>query len=203
MSERVLKIIPTDQDYVPSAEQQAKAIAVLREMVPYGAIEAKVYEDLDFIDQGQDCEAVLCSSCGNRVAVDPFSGTDFAQDWYGNLAEAIAARTTSVRKFKTTMPCCGASVSLTSLKFDMPAGIARFELCATDPEIETDIKGGASTSIRNWGSSVFRRLRATFHGRKHNALAKRRMQATTLSAEQLNHLEAVLGCKLTQIEARY
>jgi hypothetical protein len=29
------------------------------------------------------------------------------------------------------------------------------------------------------------------------------MQATTLSAEQLNKLEAVLGCKLTQIEARY
>jgi hypothetical protein len=198
MSERVLKIIPTDQDYVPSAEQQAKAMAVLREMVPFGEIEAKVYDDLEFIDQGQYCEAVLCSTCGKRVAVDPFSGTDLAQDWYHNLTEAIAARTTRVREFKTTMPCCSASVSLTSLKFDMPAGIARFELCATDPEFETDIK-----AIRNWGSSVFRRLRATFHGRKHNALAERRMQATTLSAEQLNNLEAVLGCKLTQIEARY
>ena len=138
-------------------------------MVPFGEIEAKVFGDLEFIDQGQHCEAVLCSSCGNRVAVDPFSGTELAQDWYGNLVEAIAARATPVREFKTTMPCCGASVSLTSLQFDMPAGIARFELCATDPEIETDKRGGT----------------------------------TTLTAEQLNKLEAVLGCKLTQIEASY
>lgn len=85
----------------------------------------------------------------------------------------------------------------------MPAGIACFELCATDPEIETNVTGGTSTSIRNWCSSVCRRLRATFLGRKRDALSERRMQATTLSAEQLNKLEAVLGCKLTQIEARY
>jgi hypothetical protein len=169
MSESVLKIIPTDQEYVPNAAQQAKAIVVLREMVPFGEIKAKVYDDLEFIDQGQHCEAVLCSSCGNRVAVDPFIGTELAQEWYGNLVDAIVARATPVREFKTTMPCCGASVSLTSLQFDMPAGIARFQLSATAPYIETDKRGGT----------------------------------TTLTAEQLNNLEAVLGCKLTQIEARY
>src|SRR5262245_27696852 len=145
MSVRVLKIIPTDQDYVPTAEQQAEAASVFREMVPYGEIEATVYEDLEFIDQGQYGEAVLCSSCGNRVAVTPFEGTDLAQDWYRNLVDAIVARATPILEFKTTMPCCGASVSLTSLQFYMPAGIARFELCATDPYIESDIRGGATT----------------------------------------------------------
>ena len=169
MSERVLKIIPADQDYVPSAEQQARAVAVLREMVPFGEIETKVYDDLEFIDQGQYCEAVLCPSCGNRVNVTPFGGTELAQDWYRKLDEAITDRTTPILEFKTTMPCCGASVSLISLQFDMPAGIARFELFATDPYIESDVKGGV----------------------------------TTLSAEQLNKLEAAVGCKLKQIEARY
>ena len=169
MSESVLKIIPTDQDYVPSTEQQAHAVAVFRAMVPYGAIEAKVYDDLEFIDQGQYCEAVVCSSCSTRVAVTPFGGADLALDWYHDFVAAIVARTTPILEFETTMPCCGASVSLTSLRFDMPAGIARFELCATDPHIEGDVKGGA----------------------------------TTLSAEQLDKLEAVLGCKLKQIEARY
>ena len=169
MSERVLKIIPTDQDYVPSAEQQAKAVVVLREMVPYGEFETRVYEDLEFIDQGQYCEFVVCPSCGNRVAVTPFGGTDLAQGWYRALIDAIVDRATPVRQFQTTMPCCGASVALTSLQFDMPAGIARFELCAVDPYIESDVKGGV----------------------------------TILSAEQLNKLEAALGCKLKQIEARY
>src|SRR5215510_8961239 len=145
MSERVLKIIPTDQEYVPTAEQQANALGVFREMVRYGEIEATVYDDLEFIDPGQYGEAVLCSSCGNRINVTPFGGTELAQQWYRNLDEAITARTTPIRQFQTTMPCCGASVSLTSLQFDMPAGIARFELCAVDPDIESDVKGGVTT----------------------------------------------------------
>jgi hypothetical protein len=145
MSEHVLKIIPTDQDYVPSAEQQTQAVAVFREMVPYGAIEARVYDDLEFIDQGQYCEAVICPSCRTRLAVTPFGGTDLAQNWYHDLVEAIVVRTIPILALKTTMPCCGASVSLISLQFDMPAGVARFELCATDPYIESDVKGGVTT----------------------------------------------------------
>src|SRR5262245_46805658 len=169
MSMSVLKIIPADQEYVPSPEQQANAVAVFREIMGDGEIEARVYEDLEFIDAGEYCGYVLCPSCGNRVAINPFEGTDLTQDWYRDLDQAITARTMPIRQFLTTMPCCGASVSLTSLQFDMPAGIARFEICAVDPDIESDVKGGV----------------------------------TTLSAEQLNKLEAALGCQLKQIEARY
>src|SRR5262245_27222130 len=140
MSTSVLKIIPTDQDYVPSAEQQANAVAVFREMAPYGEIEARVHEDLEFIDAGEYCGYVFCPSCANRVAINPFEGTDLAQEWYYNLVEAITART-PLRQIQTTMPCCGASVALTSLQFDMPAGFARFELCATDPDIESSTLG--------------------------------------------------------------
>ena len=163
MSTRVLKIIPADQEYVPSPEQQANAVAVFREIVRDGEIEARVYEDLEFIDAGEYCGYVLCPSCGNRVKINPFEGTDLAQDWYRDLDQAITARTTPIRQFQTTMPCCGASVGLTSLQFDMPAGFARFALCAIDPDIES----------------------------------------STLSVEQLNKLEAALGCKLKQVEARY
>jgi hypothetical protein len=88
---------------------------------------------------------------------------------------------------------------LTSLHFDMPAGIARFQLCATDPDIETEAEAATSTSVRNWQTSIFRRLGAILCGRKRDASPERRL----LAREQLNKLEAVLGCKLTQIEARY
>ena len=60
MSMSVLKIIPADQEYVPSPEQQANALALFREMVRYGEIEATVYEDLEFIDAGKYCGYVLC-----------------------------------------------------------------------------------------------------------------------------------------------
>jgi hypothetical protein len=91
MSETVLKIIPIDQDYVPNPAQQANALARLRELVPFGMHEARVYDDLTFIDQGEYCEAVLCPSCTGRVAVDPCSGSDLARDWYYGLIEAITA----------------------------------------------------------------------------------------------------------------
>jgi len=133
----VLKIIPADQEYVPSPEQQANAVAVFREIMGDGEIEARVYEDLEFIDAGEYCGYVLCPSCGNRVAIHPFEGTDLAQDWYRDLDQAITARTTPIRQLQTTMPCCSASVALTSLQFDMPVGFARFALCGIDPDIES------------------------------------------------------------------
>jgi hypothetical protein len=161
---RLLKIIPTDQNHVPTPEQQEKALTLLRKMVPFGMHEARVFDDLTFIDQGEYCEAVLCPSCSSRVGVDPFSGSDLAQDWYHALDEAIIAGA-PVRTLKTTMPCCGASVPFTSLRFHLPAGFACFELSVTDPYTEDN--------------------------------------RTVLGAEQLGELESVLGCKLTQIEARY
>ena len=137
MSETVLKIIPTDQDYVPTPEQQEKALVLLRKLVPFGMHEARVYDNLTFIDQGEYCEAILCPSCGVRVAVDPFNGSDLAQDWYHALDEAIVAGA-PVRTLKTVMPCCRASVSLTSLRFVSPAGFACFELSVTDPCTEDE-----------------------------------------------------------------
>lgn len=132
MSETVLKIIPIDQDYVPSPAQQANALARLRELVPFGMHEARVYDDLTFIDQGEYCEAVLCPSCAGRVAVDPCSGSDLARDWYYGLIETITAEAPA-RTCKTTTPCCGTSVSFTTLRFHFPAGFACFELSVTDP----------------------------------------------------------------------
>src|SRR5262249_6606346 len=121
MSTRVLKIIPADQEHVPSPEQQAHAVTVFRQMVRYGEIEATVYADLEFIDEGEYRGYVLSPSCGTRVIFTRFGGTDLAQDWYRSLDQATTARTTPIRQFQTTMPCCGASVPLTSLQFDMPA----------------------------------------------------------------------------------
>src|SRR5262245_66646985 len=101
MSMSVLKIIPADQEYVPSPEQQANAVAVFREIMGDGEIEARVYEDLESIDAGEYCGYVLCPSCGNRIAINPFEGTDLAQDWYSDLDQAITARTVPIRHFQT------------------------------------------------------------------------------------------------------
>jgi hypothetical protein len=62
------------QDYVPSAEARAKAVVLLQEILPDGEMcEAKVYDELRFIDPGANREAVLCPSCGGRFKIDYFS----------------------------------------------------------------------------------------------------------------------------------
>ena len=59
MSERVLKIIPTDREYIPNAGQQAKAVALFREMVRFGEIEARIYDvtTTDSFDIGTEWHA--------------------------------------------------------------------------------------------------------------------------------------------------
>jgi hypothetical protein len=139
LSETVLKIIPTDQDYVPSPETQQKAIALLREMLPDGEMhEARAYNHLCFIDQGQYCEAVLCSSCGRHLPIDPFTENDQGMLWWYGMTDVIAAGT-PVSDFQTTMPCCGARVPLTSLQFHLPAGFARFELIVWNPHAKEGV----------------------------------------------------------------
>jgi hypothetical protein len=137
MSETVLRIFPTDQDYVPTLEQQEKALVLLRRMVPFGMHEARAYEDLSFMDQGDYCETVLCASCSARVAVNSLTGSDVAVRWYSDLIEAIVAGA-PLRTFRTTMLCCGATVPFTSLQFHLPAGFACFELSVTDPCTEDE-----------------------------------------------------------------
>jgi hypothetical protein len=127
VSDDVLSIIPMDQDYIPSAGAQQIAVALLKEMLPEGEMcRAEVYEQLQFIDQGQNCESVLCPSCGKRFPIDPFIEHDPGMVWWYEVTEATSTR--GIEQLQTTMPCCRAQVPFTSLRFDWSAGFARFRL---------------------------------------------------------------------------
>jgi transcription elongation factor Elf1 len=73
-------MIPTDQDYVTSAEQQAK-VAAFRGKWCLGAQSRQCSMGGEFHRPGPIIATLSCSFCGNRVAVDPFSGTDPVQDY--------------------------------------------------------------------------------------------------------------------------
>jgi len=128
VSDYVLSLIPIDQEYVPSSAAREKAAALLQEMLPDGEMcEAKVYDQLHFIDQGENCEAVLCPSCGRRFEIDYFTENDPGLTWWLEMSEAIP-KDGSIKDLQTTMPCCGAGLPFTSLEFDWPAGFAHFAL---------------------------------------------------------------------------
>jgi len=87
--------------------------------------EAKAYDRLQFIDQGENCEAVLCPSCGKRFPIDFLTEDDPGTTWRYEVTDAIS-KTSPIDQLRTTMPCCGAQLPFTSLKFDWPAGLHGF-----------------------------------------------------------------------------
>jgi hypothetical protein len=49
---------------------------------------------------------------------------------------------TAMEALQTRMPCCHATVPLTTLEFDWPAGFARFELRIWNPNVARDLDQG-------------------------------------------------------------
>jgi len=123
MSDFFLSLIPEDPTYVPSAEAQAQAVAALRaRLPPPSQVEARVFDEVTFIDPGSNFEKVLCPACDE----------DITEHWAGWMDAAFEAEFSNL---SLTMPCCERVTNLNALRYIWPAGFARFSLCAMNPNI--------------------------------------------------------------------
>ena len=138
MSDDVLKIIPNNPSYVPSDAAQSEAVTALEQLLPEGEMcNAEVYEEVSFIDCGENLESVLCPECGKETLLDFFSEDDPGQTWWYRLNDLLEEML--VLKIETPMPCCGKSVPLTKMKFNWPCGFSRFELSIYNPNIHENL----------------------------------------------------------------
>ncbi len=142
MSDDYLKIIPEDLSFVPDESGYEKAIQKLESWTPDGEeVEIQVYDHVEFIDQGENLEAIICPACNKRLnKLDD----NLVNDWWEN-ANLGADMTKGEGVFRlddscvVKMPCCRKEVKFTDLKFDWPAGFARFELSAHNPYLESNL----------------------------------------------------------------
>ncbi len=127
MSTDVLSIIPADPNFVPDDIARERAKTLFASLVP-GAqeVKASVSQHVAFVDQGENFDRVYCPSCGVDVGV-PW--------WQKSMGEAYR---TKFANLSVTLPCCGAASSLNDLRYDLPAGFARFTLQATEPQNDID-----------------------------------------------------------------
>ena len=124
MSTAVLKLTPTQPDFVPAEEARQEARRFLASMLPASrAVAAKVFDSIEFVDAGENFRRVSCPNCGKEI--------DGAW-WSEAMSEAHAAR---FRRLEVAVPCCGAEISLNDLNYDFPQGFARFVLQAIDPNV--------------------------------------------------------------------
>jgi hypothetical protein len=140
-----LSLIPEEPSYVPTTEAQSRALDAFRAFLTRKAfhfldktkneIEVEVSEDIRFVDQGVSFESVSCPGCGAEIKTKSW------KKWMDRSHQS---------KFidrSITMPCCGCETDLNALRYDWPAGFARFVLRAVNPEIENGLLPADKLSV--------------------------------------------------------
>jgi hypothetical protein len=67
--------------------------------------------------------------------IDFLTEDDPGTTWWYEVTDAIS-KTSPIDQLRTTMPCCGAQLPFTSLKFDWSAGFARFCLSIWNSNVD-------------------------------------------------------------------
>jgi hypothetical protein len=125
MSDFYTSAIPTEVTWQPTSEAAAEAEAYLRRVFPDpDGVGQEVlvwfYDRVTAVDAGENLVQISCPRCDGDIPID----------WYDSLIEETKG------KFETldvTVSCCGAMVSLDTLRFDWSSGFARFEIAVRNP----------------------------------------------------------------------
>lgn len=108
---------------MPAPEIGERARTRLAQFAPDAEeVTADTTDKIQYIDCGQNLEAVGCPLCNADVI-------DWWLDW---MTDAYNEGFTDLQ---ATFPCCNGAGSLQDLVFDWPAGFARFELSAMNPNL--------------------------------------------------------------------
>lgn len=126
MSDRYIRLVPTDRDWQPTPAAAASAAAYVAGLLsgPGDAVDrvAGTFHDrVTLIDAGMYTTRITCPRCGG----------DIAMDWLGEVVRRNGGL--SFDHLDVTVPCCGAVVELDRLRYEEPIGFARFELSAMNP----------------------------------------------------------------------
>ena len=120
----ILRIIPSSPSYAPNEQQQQQAKEFLEKIYPENKIESVLKDTIEFVDQGQNFDSIICPFCGKSIE------TEYWQDAMEKAEE------THFTNLTTTTPCCKKHTSLNDLRYVTPAGFAKFVLSINDPETE-------------------------------------------------------------------
>jgi len=124
MSDNIIRLIPTNPSFVPDLKSHDRAIRILRTMVKEAdSVSVEVTDEVQFIDQGSNFERVTCPSCGSEI-------TDLWTEMMDN------AYSNGFSDLNIELSCCGLKTDLNALKYEWPAGFARFVLEAVNPHVD-------------------------------------------------------------------
>jgi hypothetical protein len=128
VSDTFLRLFAADPDHVPDAVTARRAKNAAEHLFPLSdEVQVEIYSRVTLIDCGENLTRVLCPRCG----------AEHSFQWWAEQMEILAhgEMWDSVDVDATmTVPCCGRAVTLRSLGYDWPMGVARFTVDVRNPE---------------------------------------------------------------------
>ena len=124
MSDTILKIIPTEPIYVPDSLSENKCRIYLEKLFDANQVELLQTQDVEFIDPAQNFEQVFCDVCDSTIDLE----------YWSKIVDNAFLNKFNDLTFLA--PCCGSRTSLNSLRYEMPAGFAKFSIQIMNPNIE-------------------------------------------------------------------
>lgn len=122
MSDAYIRVIPTDPSFVPVSADAELARRLVALMFPQAqSVEAMVFDEIRFVDYGENIEEILCPACG----------ADLESWWDDAVSDAAEVK---FRNLDVVMPCCSANTTLNDLDYRWPMGLARFMIEAWNPD---------------------------------------------------------------------
>jgi hypothetical protein len=102
-----------------------KALVIIKEtLIVTDNIRFEVSEAPRFIDQGSNWERVICPNCNAVIDIS----------WWRHAMDV--ASESEFRSLAVIVPCCGTETYLNELKYEWPAGFARFSIEIWNPELD-------------------------------------------------------------------
>lgn len=147
MSDTVLKLIPTDKRHIPPSATHQPALDILLRLAPNCECpRIAIYEQLQYIDAGENEEGATCPHCGQHMVFDSLLEDDAERDWFRNIVHQTEDEV--IDGATTVAPCCGVAVLFENVRFDY-SGFAMFELSIDNPDVDYPLSDEAMQQVAN------------------------------------------------------
>lgn len=121
VSDNFLRLIPSDPEWTPEVSPDG-ALELLTRLVPDAeSVNVEIRDGVEFFDSGGNFVGLRCPLCNAQLD----------QAWWA--AKMATAAASGFADLHVDTPCCGAQTSLNELRYDWPAGFARFVIELLNP----------------------------------------------------------------------